>query len=374
MSLPRRAILVTYPDKFILQEAEELAKAAGYEVAGVLTQRYLMHSKYGLGSGKAEELKRIVLEKGCNVVLFDESLRSVQLYNLTKLTGVEVIDREKLILEIFAKRASSRESKLQVRLAELEYEMARAREKVRLAKLGEQPGFYGLGGYEVDVYYLAIKRMTTSIKEKLRKVRQHRDLYRQRRLRLGMPTISLAGYTGAGKTTLFNLLAHEDKEVAGGVFTTLTTSTRSIDLPSGRALLSDTVGFISRLPAYMIEAFKSTLEEMAYANLVLLLLDSSDPPAELRRKYESCAAILSEIGVPLEKTITICSKADLCSRKEIEEKIKALPAGVSEAVFVSAKTSEGVETLIELIDAKLFGAPKMVKEAYVDLRNAAEAK
>ncbi|MEM4200827.1 MAG: GTPase HflX, partial [Nitrososphaerales archaeon] len=205
MSLLKRAVLVTYPNQFILQEAKELAKAAGYEVVEVLTQRYLMHSKYGLGSGKAEELKEIVAKRGCNVILFDESLKSVQIYNLTKLTGVEIIDREKLILEIFAKRASSRESKLQVRLAELEYEMARAKEKVRLAKLGEQPGFYGLGGYEVDVYYRAIKRMTTSIKEKLMKVRKHRELYRQRRLKLGMPTISLAGYTGAGKTTLFNL-------------------------------------------------------------------------------------------------------------------------------------------------------------------------
>ncbi|MFN3622245.1 MAG: GTPase HflX, partial [Nitrososphaerales archaeon] len=173
MSLLKRAVLVTYPNQFILHEAKELAKAAGYEVVEILTQRYLMHSKYGLGSGKAEDLKEIVAKKDCNVVLFDESLKSVQIYNLTKLAGVEIIDREKLILEIFAKRASSRESKLQVRLAELEYEMARAKEKVRLAKLGEQPGFYGLGGYEVDVYYRAIKRMTVSIKEKLKKVRQH---------------------------------------------------------------------------------------------------------------------------------------------------------------------------------------------------------
>ncbi|MEM1994896.1 MAG: GTPase HflX [Nitrososphaerales archaeon] len=372
MSLLKRAVLVTYPNQFILQEAKELAKAAGYEVVEVLTQRYLMHSKYGLGSGKAEELKEIVAKRGCNVILFDESLKSVQIYNLTKLTGVEIIDREKLILEIFAKRASSRESKLQVRLAELEYEMARAKEKVRLAKLGEQPGFYGLGGYEVDVYYRAIKRMTTSIKEKLMKVRKHRELYRQRRLKLGMPTISLAGYTGAGKTTLFNLLTQEDKEVSNSAFTTLTTSTRSITLPHGKALLSDTVGFISRLPTYMIEAFKATLEEMTYANLVLLLLDSSDPPAELRRKYESCTKILSEIGVPIEKTLTIYNKADLCSREEIEEKVKTLPNDINEAVFISAKTGKGLKILTDLIDARLFSTQELPKKALVDIRRLAE--
>ncbi len=363
MSLLKRAILVTYPYQFNIHEAKELAKAADYEVVEVVKQRYLMHSKYGLGSGKAEELKRIVSEKGCNAVLFDESLKSVQIYNLAKLTGVEIIDREKLILEIFAKRASSRESKLQVRLAELEYEMARAKEKVRLAKLGEQPGFYGLGGYEVEVYYRAIKRMVASIKEKLMKVRKHRALYRQRRLKLGMPTISLAGYTGAGKTTLFNLLTHEDKEVADSVFTTLITSTRSITLPYGKALLSDTVGFISRLPTYMIEAFKSTLEEMTYANLVLLLLDGSDPPAELHRKYESCTTVLSEIGVPVEKTLIVCNKSDLCSKEEIEEKIGALPTNISEVVFISAKMGIGIKTLTDLIDARLFGTRKLIKEA-----------
>jgi GTP-binding protein HflX len=372
MSNLKKAVLVTYPDRFILQEAKALAEAAGYDVVDVLTQKYLMHSKYGLGSGKAEALRKIVLERNCDVVLFDEGLKSVQIYNLSKLTGVEIIDREKLILEIFSKRASSRESKLQVRLAELEYEMPRAKEKVRLAKLGEQPGFYGLGGYEVDVYYRAIKRMVASIKAKLKKVRQHRELYRQRRLKLGVPTISLAGYTAAGKTTLFNLLAGEKKEVANSVFTTLTTSTRSVNLPHGKALISDTVGFISRLPAYMIEAFKSTLEEMTYADLVLLLLDSSDPPAELYRKFESCTQILSEIGVPLEKTITVYNKADLCSKEEIEEKVKTLPTTISDSIFISAKTGEGVKTLIELIDTKLFGVAEAVKEALLDVKGTAE--
>jgi len=374
MSHPRRAVLVTYPDPFILQEAKALAEAAGYEVVEVITQKYLMHSKYGLGSGKAEVLKKIVSEKGCDVVLFDESLKSVQIYNLSKLTGVEIIDREKLILEIFSKRASTREAKLQVRLAELEYELPRAKEKVRLAKLGEQPGFYGLGGYEVDVYYRAIKKMAASIKAKLKKVRQHRELYRQRRLKLGMPSISLAGYTGAGKTTLFNLLTGESKEVAKSVFTTLTTSTRAINLPHGKALLSDTVGFISRLPAYMIEAFKYTLEEMTYANLVLLLLDSSDPLAELKRKFESCTQILSEIGVPLEKTIIVYNKADLCTKDGMIEKIKTLPTTVSESIFISAKTGEGVDTLIKLIDRRLFGVVEEVKEALVDVKGAPDAK
>ncbi|MEM2873816.1 MAG: GTPase HflX, partial [Nitrososphaerales archaeon] len=269
----KKAILVTYPDKFVIQEALGLAEAGGYEVAKLITQRYLSKAKYGIGSGKAEELKNMLKDLNADTILFDEKLKSVQIYNLAKLTGVEVINRERLILEIFNKRASSAEAKLQVQLAELRYEIPRAREKVRLAKIGEQPGFFGLGRYDVDDYYRMIKKRTAIITKKLKQVSKRRELYRFQRLRTNLPLISFAGYTGAGKTSLFNILVSERKDTDKGLFTTLTTTTRSLQLSESRVLVSDTVGFISRLPPYMIEAFKATLEELTHANLVLLVID-----------------------------------------------------------------------------------------------------
>jgi GTP-binding protein HflX len=352
--MQRRAILVTYPDDYIRSEAKELARAAGYELVYMLTQKYLQHSKYGVGSGKAEELKRLARELEVNVILFDDRLRSVQVYNLAKLTRVEVIDREKLILEIFSKRASTTESRLQVQLAELTYEMPRAKEKVRLAKTGEQPGFFGLGEYQAEVYYMAIKKRIDTIKTKLRDVKKRRELYRYSRRRSNIPTVSLAGYTGVGKTTIFNLFTGEKHPVDVGAFTTLTTSTRAIDLPSGKALLSDTVGFISRLPTYMIESFKSTLEELTYSNVVLLLVDSGEPSKDLVRKYNSCIDIMSELGVPPSRILLVFNKAELCTENELPLKIKAFSIALQELVAISAKTGYGVKELIKVLDARVF--------------------
>jgi GTP-binding protein HflX len=166
-------------------------------------------------------------------------------------------------------------------LAQLRYELARAREKVRLAKKGEQPGFYGLGRYEVDDYYRDIKRRISTLKKRLEDVAKRRALYRKQRSREGLLSISLAGYTSAGKTTLYK-----------GMFTTLSTYTRALMLHTSngnsmKVLLSDTVGFISKLPAYMIEAFRSTLEELTFADLVLLVIDISEPLTNIMKKYES---------------------------------------------------------------------------------------
>lgn len=341
----RKALLVTYSDKFVLQEALGLAEAADYEVLKLVTQRFLSRAKYGVGPGKAEELKGLVKEHDVDAILFDEKLRSVQIYNLAKLTGVEVIDREKLILEIFSRRASTTEAKLQVRLAELRYEMPRAREGVRLAKMGEQPGFLGLGKYDVDVYYRMIKRRVTTIMKKLSRVRKRRELYRHQRLKADLPLISFAGYTGAGKTSLFNFLTGERKDTERGFFTTLTTTTRGVQLSGAKVLLSDTVGFISRLPAYMIEAFKSTLEELIYANLVLLVIDASEPLKDTIRKYQSCVKVLTELGVSSAHVIPVLNKMDITTIDEVNEKIKALEMIPEGVVTTSAKTGFGMEKL-----------------------------
>lgn len=347
----KKAILITYPDKFIMNEAMGLAEAADYKVSKLMTQKYLSRAKYGIGSGKAEELKKVSEELNADAILFDERLKSVQIYNLAKLTGLEVIDRERLILEIFHKRVSSSEAKLQVQLAELRYEIPRAREKVRLAKAGEQPGFFGLGRYDVDDYHRMIRRRMATIAEKLKRVGKRRELYKVQRLRTSLPLVSFAGYTGAGKTSLFNVLTGEKKDTERGFFTTLTTTTRSLQLSGYKALISDTVGFISRLPTYMIEAFKSTLEELTYANLVLLVIDASEPLQSMTMKYQSCVGILAEIGVSPLNVLAIFNKFDLTNKSEVEDKIRALNMTLEDVIITSAKSGFGIEALKSEIDA-----------------------
>lgn len=343
--MKRRAILITYPDNSIINEALGLAEAAGYEIVGLATQSFLKRAKYGVGEGKAQEVKRLVVEKKADCIVFDEKQGSSQIYNLTKLTGVEVIDREKLILQIFNIRANTAEAKLQVKLAELKYELPRAREKVRLAKQGEQPGFYGLGEYEVDVYYSDIQRRIISISRKLKEVKKRRELHRQHRQRLGLPIISLAGYTGVGKTTLFNSLTGESKEVDKGVFTTLTTTTRAIYIDGSKVLVSDTVGFISRLPRYMLDAFHATLEELTYADLILLILDASENTNTLIRKYRDCVRILTELNVLPSKVVLVFNKVDLISKQEALGKAIAVNAVEDEYFMISAKEGIGLDEL-----------------------------
>ena len=346
-----KALLIHYPEKYEAEEALALAQAAGYEVAGTLTQRYLSRSKFGVGEGKAEEAAEVVREKKIDVIVFDSSLNAAQSYNLAKLCKVEVKDREKLILEIFAKRATTAEAKLQVELAELGYELPRAREKVKRAKLGEQPGFFGLGKYQVDVYVRMMKRRMATLKQKVAEVRDRREIFRYRRERTGRQTVAITGYTGAGKTTLFNRLTGETKEVDAGVFTTLSPTTRGVDLGKKRVLFSDTVGFINRLPTYMIEAFKSTLEEVSFSDLALLLVDATTPPERLEVNYRSCAATLAELDVPESRILKVMNKADLLGAEELGERMWRL--GVEDAICVSAKTGAGLPDLLQQISARL---------------------
>jgi len=179
-----------------------LAETADYTIVGKVEQVREPDSRFQIGTGKVEELAQLVKETEAQKLIFDNRLKPVQAYNLSKATGVEAIDRFQLILEIFARRATTREAKLQIQLAKLRYELTRAKEKVRLARMEEQPGFMGLGAYEVDVYYETVKRQIQTIREKLRKIRKKRVLHRQRRTELGFSSISLAGYTNAGKTLL----------------------------------------------------------------------------------------------------------------------------------------------------------------------------
>ncbi|MEM4536872.1 MAG: GTPase [Nitrososphaerota archaeon] len=196
-----------------LEELSELCRTAGYNVVYRVKQERPPHPEYNIGPGKVEELAKAVRELGIEKVVFENELKPIQEYNLAKKLGVQVITRTQLILEIFTLHASSIEARLQIKLAELKYELPRAKEKVRLAKKGEQPGFHGLGAYEADVYYDEIHRRIVYINKKLEAIKKHMDLIRVERKKLGLPIISLAGYTNAGKSTLFNLLTFEDVEV-----------------------------------------------------------------------------------------------------------------------------------------------------------------
>jgi len=308
-----KATVVTYPDEFAKNEITELAKAAGYSVEALITQKQVVKSEYGVGVGKAQELKEIVSQNGSKTLIIDEELTSSQANNLSKVTHVEVVDRDRLILNIFAKRAVTTEAKLQVQLAELRYEMPRARDAVRYSVKGERAGFSGLGESAVDVKFRALKRRMTTIREKLARARSYRTLQRTERRKLNMPFVSLAGYTSSGKTTLFNRLAAESKEESPNLFTTLTTTTRAVSLgdPRKKVMLSDTVGFVSRLPTYMVESFKSTLEELTYADLILLLLDASESEQALRIKLTSCRDTLNELKVDPKKILVVLNKIDL---------------------------------------------------------------
>jgi len=308
-----RAIVVTYPDEFDRHEIVELAKAAGYEVTDVVTQREIVRSEYGVGVGKAQELEGMVEDTHSDTIIIDESVTSAQANKLSAKTHAQVIDRERLILNIFARRATTTEAKLQVQLAELRYSLPRARDEVRYSVKGEQAGFMGMGEYAVDVKFRALRKQMAFVKEKLEKSRTVRDLHTAERRKLGVPFVSLAGYTSSGKTTLFNRLASESKEASPNLFTTLSTTTRMVTFPNSRSkiLLSDTVGFISRLPAYLVESFKSTLDELRYADLVLLMVDASEPLDSIRTKFVSCRETLSELEVDPGRILLVLNKVDL---------------------------------------------------------------
>ena len=308
-----KATVVTYADEFAKREAQELAKAAGYSVEAVIGLKQVIKSEFGVGVGKAQELGEIVADNGSDTLIIDESITSAQANNLAKATQVEVIDRERLILNIFALRAATTQAKLQVQLAELRYELPRTKDAFRNSPAGERAGFMGMGELAVDVKFKALRRRMVTVREKLERAEMNRSVQRKERMKLGEPLVSLAGYTSSGKTTLFNRLASESKEESPKLFTTLATTTRAMTLTGSkrRVMLSDTVGFISRLPTYLVESFKSTLEELTYADLILLVIDASESHESVGVKLGSCRETLEQLEVDPKKILLVLNKADL---------------------------------------------------------------
>ena len=346
----KSCILITYYDNDAISEAEGLCEAAGCKILHLMKEEFLSSPKFGLSGGKIDDLKNLVTKMHPDVIVFDEVMKPSQNYNLAAELKIQVLDRESLILEIFESRSTSTESKMQVKLAQLRYEMSRAREKVRLSKMGEQPGFMGIGKFEGDVYYNDIKNRMVRVRAKLQKAGKQRELHRQSRKRIGFRTISLAGYTSAGKTTLFNSMTGEKNEEDHKLFTTLTTTVRKFKLDREWVLISDTVGFISKLPAYLIEAFKSTLEELTFTDIVIVVIDANEKNNELKKKFSSCYKTLMELGVKRQNLLFALNKTESMNDEKILEKVKQLDLLENKNwIAISAKSGKNIEKLKMLI-------------------------
>jgi GTPase len=357
-----KVILVTYPDSFRLEEAKSLVESLQNKIIKVFTQKYLDRAEYGMGSGKAEEIKHFVKEHSVDEIqqlIVDEHLTTRQIHNLEKLTELQVIDRERLILNIFSSRATTTESKLQIELAEIKYQFPRVREASKIIAHSESPGKGGMGEYVVDVKLRELKRQMSFIQQKLEYARRKRELYHRQRMETNLPVVSLVGYTSSGKTTLFNLLTKSNKEVSDDLFTTLSTTTRSLKLNNNKnnnnskVLLVDTIGFISRLPHYMFDAFKSTLEESLGADLILLLIDSSEEMQDIRMKYSSCWTVLGELDVDKSKVCVVLTKYD--DKNMHSEKIKEIANNLelSNPMVISSKGGYGIRKLKIMIGQRL---------------------
>jgi GTP-binding protein HflX len=354
--------LLTLQDS--LSELTLLADTAGMKVVGQATQNlHRIDSNTFIGSGKVEEIREAVLNSHARVVIFDEELSPRHQRELEKLFGedIRVIDRTVLILDIFAQHASTREGSLQVELAQYEYRLPRLTRQwthlVRQAGGGAARGgaagvgLRGPGETQLEVDRREIRRKITKLKEDLERVRQHRQQHRQQRSRTGIPVISLVGYTNAGKSTLLRTLTGDDIYVADKLFATLDPLSRRVDLPSGRqAIMTDTVGFIQKLPTTLIAAFRATLEEVINANLIVHVVDASHPNA--RQHIEAVEDTLAELEVPPLPRILARNKSDLLPPGE------SLPVRIGAErydaeVTVSAATGDGISDLLAAIESIL---------------------
>lgn len=353
MNENKHAIIVSLNDD--ISELSELAGSLNYRVIKTFFQRRENPDvKSYIGSGKVKEVKEFIENSDIttDLVVVDGDLKPSQWFNLEKNLNVEVYDRVRLILAIFEERADRKEAKLQVKLAQLQYERPYVRELIHRARAGEHPGLMAGGEYQVDDYYEMIKKQMKKIKDQLKNIRSQRELQRRHRHKSGFYLVSLAGYTNAGKSSLLNLLSGEKVKVEGRLFSTLSTTTRKINKVSVPILLTDTVGFIQNLPTYIIDAFHSTLEEIEVADVVLLIVDSSEEQEIIKNKLKISIEELIEIGVNSPIIITL-NKIDLISEEELHSKIedisKIFLMENRKIVPISVKKKENIYDLLNLI-------------------------
>jgi GTP-binding protein HflX len=339
-----------------LDELAGLAEAAGGEVVlRVMQERPKPDPSTFLGSGKVAMLARSCDETRVDVVIFDNELTPAQLRQIEKEVGRKIIDRTQLILDIFARRARTREGKLQVELAQLKYLLPRlVGAGAALSRLGGGIGTRGPGETKLETDRRRIRTRIHAVAEDIERVRQRRAQLRERRQKASVPTVALVGYTNAGKTTLFNTLTRSEADVSDALFVTLDPLVRQVRLPDSRELLvSDTVGFIDRLPHALVAAFRATLEEVAEADLILHVTDAAAPDRE--RRMAAVRAVLEEVhatGVPL---VEVYNKCDLLTADERRRLQQSDPDAllISAASGRNGDADDGIAELIATIASKL---------------------
>ncbi len=355
----QRALCVAAgPEEVDLSELRELLRTAGVAVAGELTQRRPRPDpdRY-LGRGKLTELREAITREGANVVVCDDELAPRQERNLEQEAGVPVIDRTAVILDIFADHANSAEGKLQVELAQLEYNLARMRGLwTHLERLGGGIGTRGPGETQIETDRRLARDRIGALRARLDRTRATRQLMRRERERAQLPTVALAGYTNAGKSTLLRALTGAEVGVRDRLFHTLDPTTRTFQVSGRTYLLTDTVGFIRRLPHQLVEAFSATLEETLEADLVLHVLDASAPEEEIEAMAAAVESVLGEIGAAEMPRVLALNKVDLLSA----ERRRELGFRHPRAVALSAETGEGLERLEAEIEASFIGSLQAV--------------
>ena len=330
-----------------LDELEQLVITAGAEVASRAFQaREAPHSRTFIGPGKAEQLRDEAQGLGADTAVFDADLTPSQQHNLEDITSTKVVDRTALILDIFAQHAHSREGKLQVELAQLVYLLPRMKGRgVELSRLGGGIGTRGPGEQKLEVDRRRIRKRIQHLRDELVHVRQNRSVQRKKRKKAAVFSVSIVGYTNAGKSTMLNALTDANVHVEDKLFATLDSTTRKLKLPSRQAVvLSDTVGFIKKLPHQLVASFRSTLDEVREADFLLHMIDASHP--QMQDQIEAVEIVLSEIGAVEKPRLDIFNKIDLLSA----DKKRQLGERYLDGVFISALKKDGVDKVIERID------------------------
>jgi len=332
-----------------LDELGDLVKTAGAEVVGLVIQnREAMHPGTYIGKGKIQEIKELLWELEATGIVCDDELSPAQLNNLTEMLETKVMDRTLVILDIFAKRASTSEGKIQVELAQLRYRQSQLTGAGRaLSRLGGGIGTRGPGEKKLEMDRRLIRDRISQLNRELKDVKKHRELTREQRMRNKVPVVAIVGYTNAGKSTLLNTLTDADVLEEDQLFATLDPTTRNLKLPSGQEiLLTDTVGFIRKLPHHLIDAFRSTLEEAKYADIILHVVDASNPQMDEQMfvVYET----LQRLGVMNKPVITAFNKMD-----RVGESILVRDFQADKIVQISAKTGENLNMLFDAIEEKL---------------------
>jgi GTP-binding protein HflX len=347
----QRAFLIAAgPEPADLEELKELLRTAGVAVVGELTQtRDKPHPHTYLGTGKAEELGSLLKETDANVVVADDELTPRQQRSLEEMLKISVLDRTAVILDIFAGHAHTADGKLQVELAQLEYNMARMRGLwTHLERLGGGIGTRGPGESQIETDRRLARDRIAALKRRLEHVKSSRAIMRQERERAHLPNVALAGYTNAGKSSLLNALSGSDVGVRDRLFHTLDPTTRTLRLEGRAYLVTDTVGFIRKLPHQLVNAFAATLEETKLADLVLHVVDASAPEEEIDAMTRAVEDVLEEIDAGNSPRLLVLNKADLLD----DERRRELAFRHPDASLVSAVTGEGLEALGERIVAE----------------------